>query len=423
MPVSESLTFFKHVCVANAEMPLKILHILDHSLPLHSGYTFRTKNIFLAQEKRGWTPIGLTSLKQEQTWTGPWVEKDMVDGLCFYRSPKLDAEHGWLGTQSQLIKTLARRLDEVIELEKPDVLHAHSPVLNVIPTLWVARKYNLPVIYEVRAYWEDAAVDHGTYQEGSWKYRVVRTLETFACQRATHVTVLCDGIKHDLMSRGISEKKLTIIPNGINLDDFQDCRPHEAYRKNWNLSGKRIIGFIGSFYRYEGLDLLVSAFAELVNTHDDLALLLVGGGEVKHELEEQIHALGIQSQVVMPGRIPHEDIPGVYGLVDIFVYPRKSIRLTELVTPLKPLEAMIVGKPLVASNIGGHRELIQDGVTGLLFTPDDTSSLNSTLSRLLSDEAYLNTLGQQAHAWAKECRSWDNTTSAYGQIYASVTNN
>jgi len=402
-------------------MPLKILHILDHSLPLHSGYTFRTKNIFRAQEKRGWLPIGLTSLKQEQTWSGPWVEKDDVDGLCFYRSPLLSAPQGWLGTQYQLIKTLARRLEDVIELEKPDILHAHSPVLNVIPTLWVARKHNLPVIYEVRAYWEDAAVDHGTYQEGSWQYRTVRTLETLACHKATHLAVLCDGIKHDLMSRGISSNKLTVIPNGINLEDFTDRRPDEENRKNWNLAGKRVIGFIGSFYRYEGLDLLVRAFADLVKDHDDLVLLLVGGGEVKHELEEQIQTLGIQSHVVMPGRVSHDVIPGIYGLVDIFVYPRRSIRLTELVTPLKPLEAMIVGKPLVASNIGGHRELIQDDVTGLLFTPDDANALSATIGRLLSDEPYLKTLGQQAQTWAKKCRSWDETTSAYGQIYALAT--
>ncbi len=421
MPVSESLKFLIGVCVAQADMSLKILHVLDHSLPLHSGYTFRTKNIFRAQEKRGWTPIGLTSLKQEQTWSGPWVEKETIDGLCFYRSPLLASPQGWLGTQYQLIKTLARRLEDVIERENPDILHAHSPVLNAIPTLWVARKYKLPVIYEVRAYWEDAAVDHGTYEEGSWKYRTVRTLETLACQRATHLAVLCNGIKHDLMSRGISSSKLTVIPNGINLEDFTDCRPDEENKKSWNLAGKRVIGFIGSFYRYEGLDLLVNAFADLAKDHEDLVLLLVGGGEVKHELEEQIQSLGIQSKVVMPGRVSHDVIPGIYGLVDIFVYPRRSIRLTELVTPLKPLEAMIVGKPLVASNIGGHRELIQDDVTGLLFAPGDANALSATLERLLSDEPYLKTLGQQAQAWAKKYRSWDKTTSPYGQMYASAT--
>ena len=399
------------------DLSLKILHILDHSIPLHSGYTFRTQNIFRAQLKKGWNPVGLTTMKHGLAWDGPWAEKESIDGLCFYRSPLLDGSPGWLGTQYHLMKVLAQRLEEVIEEEKPDLLHAHSPVLNVMPTLWVARKYKLPVIYEIRAFWEDAAVDHGTYKEGSWKYYAVRTLETLACQRADHLAVLCEGIKNDLIGRGISANKLTVIPNGINLEDFKDCRPDEELRKNWNLTGKQVIGFIGSFYRYEGLDLLVSAFANLVKNRDDLVLLLVGGGEVKEELETQIQSLGIQSHVVLPGRVPHARIPAVYGLIDLFVYPRASIRLTELVTPLKPLEAMIVGKPLVGSNIGGHRELIQDGKTGLLFTAGDVNALRAALTQLLIDPDKRLKLAAQGQAWAKDERSWDKTTFPYEQIY------
>ena len=417
MPGSVSYNRYIGGRVKPSDSSVKILHVLDHSIPLHSGYTFRTKNIFQAQQKKGWTPIGLTTVKHEQAWSGPWTEKETIDGLCFYRSPLLGSSQGWLGTQYQLMKTLTRRLDEVIELEKPDLLHAHSPVLNVIPTLWVARKYKLPVIYEIRAFWEDAAVDHGTYKQGSWKYQTVRTLETLACQRATHMAVLCEGIKQDLIGRGVAPNKLTVIPNGINLEDFNDCHSDEELKKNWNLSGKRVIGFIGSFYRYEGLDLLVQAFAELVKDHKDLVLLLVGGGEVKEELEAQIQSLGIASKVVMPGRVPHHQIPGVYGLVDLFVYPRASIRLTELVTPLKPLEAMIVGKPLVASDIGGHRELIQDGDTGLLFTPGDSEALRATLNRLLADPATMMKLATRGQAWAKKERSWEKTTSSYEWIY------
>ncbi len=403
--------------MSRSDSSLKILHILDHSIPLHSGYTFRTKNIFLAQQKRGWFPIGLTTVKHEQAWSGQWVEQETIDGLRFYRSPLLQSSHSWLGTQSQLMKTLSQRLEEIIHIEKPDLLHAHSPVLNVLPTLWVAKKLKIPVIYEIRAFWEDAAVDHGTYAEGSWKYRMVRFLETFACHRATHIAVLCEGIRNDLIERGISSNKLTIIPNGINLEDFHDCQPDERLRETWNISGKRVIGFIGSFYRYEGLSLLVDAFANLVKQNDDLVLLLVGGGEVKPELESQVESLGIQSHVHMPGRVPHDQIPGVYGLVDLFVYPRIAMRLTELVTPLKPLEAMVVGKPLVASNIGGHRELIRDGETGVLFPPGDVDSLSNALHQLLNDKARMRTLANQGHQWAKRERSWEQTTSSYMDIY------
>jgi PEP-CTERM/exosortase A-associated glycosyltransferase len=397
---------------------LKILHILDHSLPLHSGYTFRTQNILEEQRKREWSPVALTSSKHEASWDGPSQRMEEIGGFRFYRTGCLGRGLAPLAAELQLMRLLAKRIEEVAKIEKPALLHAHSPVLNVLASLWAGRKLGIPVVYEIRAFWEDAAVDHGTYSPNSWKYRMMRSMETWACRKAAQVAVLCNGIKNDLIQRGIPEAKLTVVFNGINPQDFRVLDPEEELAKSLGIGGKRVLGFVGSFYRYEGLDLLVKAFAKLCETRDDLVLLLVGGGEMEGELRDQVEKSSLQDKVIIPGRFPHEKIPGIYSLIDILVYPRYSMRLTELVTPLKPLEAMAMGKPLVASDIGGHRELIRNESTGLLFKPGDVSALAEALLRLLDDAALGARLAMQGDQWVRENHTWSKTTAIYSSIYA-----
>ncbi len=396
---------------------LRILHILDHSLPLHSGYTFRTWSILEDQKRRGWLPLALTSPKHEASWKGPSQELEKIGGFRFYRSGSLRSGSVPLLSEFQLIRLLAKRIEEVARIEKPALLHAHSPVLNVLAALWAARSLGIPVVYEIRAFWEDAAVDHGTYSANSWKYKMVRSIETWACRRASQVGVLCEGLKNDLIQRGIPAEKLSVVYNGINPQDFSALDTDAEFTKKFGITGKKVLGFVGSFYRYEGLDLLVKAFATLCGTRDDLVLLLVGGGEMEAELKELIEKSSLQEKVIMPGRVPHEDVPRIYSLIDILVYPRYSMRLTELVTPLKPLEAMAMSKPLVASDIGGHRELIQDESTGLLFKPGDVSALAGTLQRLLDDGGLRAKLGTQGSDWVRQNHTWSKTTAIYSTIY------
>jgi glycosyltransferase involved in cell wall biosynthesis len=156
----------------------------------------------------------------------------------------------------------------------------------------------------------------------------------------------------------------------------------------------------------------------LTSRRADLRLLLVGGGPREEALRDQIRRKGLEQVVVMPGRIPKERIPGLYGLVDILVYPRYSTRLTELVTPLKPLEAMAMGKPLVASDIGGHRELIQQRRTGLLFSPGSVPALASAIETVLDDGALRADLVREGRAWVESNRAWSITTAVYPKVYA-----
>jgi len=212
---------------------MKILHILDHSLPLHSGYTFRSQNLFRSQRNLGYDPVILTSPKHEEDWSGDWAQKEEIKGFTYYRTGATRNLPGPMSSELWLMYVLSRRILEVAAIEKPDIIHAHSPVLNGIPAIWVGRKFGVPVVYEIRAFWEDAAVDHGTTTEGSLRYNLTKWIETQVCKKADHVGILCNGLKKDLVSRGIPADKITPVFNGVNPDDFKPCQQDEEYLKKW----------------------------------------------------------------------------------------------------------------------------------------------------------------------------------------------
>lgn len=174
-------------------MSIRILHVLDHSIPLHSGYTFRTRSILQAQRARGWQTFHITSPKQGASG----APRETVDGLEFYRTPPASGPLAQLPVLNQVavINALAARLLEVAQEVKPDVLHAHSPALNAVAALRVGRKLGIPVVYEIRAFWEDAAVDHGTSKEWGLRYRLTRAMETWALQRVDAATTICEGLR------------------------------------------------------------------------------------------------------------------------------------------------------------------------------------------------------------------------------------
>jgi len=398
---------------------MRILHILDHSIPLHSGYTFRTRNILREQRKRGWETAHVTSLKQ-----GPCAAaEEEVDGLHFFRTapsrnplyllPLLD--------QWAVVETLARRIIEVAAAERPDVLHAHSPALNGLAALRAGRQLGLPVVYECRAFWEDAAVDHGTSKEGGARYRATRALETRVFRRADAVTTICEGLRGDIVARGIAADKVTVIPNAVNIEEFGQARaPDPALRERLGLVDKRVLGFIGSFYGYEGLPLLVEALPALLAADPGTRLLLVGGGPDEARIRERSRALGVEEAIVLTGRVPHSEVQRYYDLVDILVYPRLPMRLTDLVTPLKPLEAMAEGRLVVASDVGGHRELIEDGVTGRLFAAGDASALATAVAELLADRDAWPEYQAAGRRYVGGERNWGVSVARYEPVYRRI---
>lgn len=397
---------------------MRILHILDHSLPLHSGYSFRTIAILREQRSRGWETLQLTTPRQG----GGTAEVEEADGWRFHRTPMrrtaLSRLHG-ADLLQEMIAT-ARRIGELAQWFRPDILHAHSPVLNALPALWVGRRRRIPVVYEVRALWEDAAVDHGTTTEDSLRYRTSRALETFALRGADHVTTICEGLRREIAARGVDADRITVIPNAVDASEFQLGNPPDpALRKKLGLEDKTVIGFVGSFYAYEGLDLLLEAAAILTPRCPELRVLLVGGGPQEQALKAAAQR-GLGDRVVFAGRVPHDQVQRYYDLVDVLAYPRRRMRLTEIVTPLKPLEAMAQGRMFVASDVGGHRELVRHGENGFLFPAGDARALAQAIESVLSRRSEWPRLREQARRFVETERTWAQSIARCEQVYAAL---
>ena len=396
---------------------MKILHVLDHSIPLHSGYTFRTAAILREQKRLGWQTYHLTSPKQGVTS----AQVEDVDGLRFHRTSPLSVTTPLLREIAQM-RRVESRLDELIADIRPDVLHAHSPVLNAVPALRAGKRHGVPVVYEVRAFWEDAAVDHGTTHEGSLRYRATRALETWALRRADHITCICEGLRADIVARGIPDSRVTVIPNAVDVDNFHFCPPpDEGLRAELALGDAVVLGFVGSFYAYEGLDLMLDAFSRLRQRRPGLKVLLVGGGPQEQALRKQVDALGLTADVIFTGRVPNSDVQRYYNLIDVLVYARHPMRLTELVTPLKPLEAMAQGKLFVASDVGGHRELIKDGETGILFRAGNVTALEQAVERMLDTPDHWPAMRAAGRRFVETERNWPNSVARYREVFARLT--
>ncbi len=401
---------------------MRILHILDHSLPLQSGYVYRTLGIINQQRTLGWEPVLVTSGKHDGFSPGQEAapRREQVGDWEFFRTTKPAGLAAKLPATGELaiIRDLRRRLDEIIQEVKPDILHAHSPILNGLPAIRVGRRHRLPVVYEIRAFWEDARTSTSPDGKPDLRYHATRRLETFLMQRADAVTVICEGLARDVIGRGIPPEKVTVIPNAVDRNAFSGRgRPDADLAKKLGLAGRTVIGFFGSFYFYEGLHLLLRAVPDLRRRDPEIAVLLAGGGPEEANLRRLAAELGRDCSVVFAGRVPHSDIQQYYDLADLLVFPRLSMRLTELVTPLKPLEAMAQERIVVASDVGGHRELIRDRDTGYLFPPGDPRHITEGIFAALDDRASWKRVQARALQYVETERCWAHSVARYGPVY------
>jgi PEP-CTERM/exosortase A-associated glycosyltransferase len=395
----------------------RVLHVLDHSLPLHSGYTFRTRAILKAQEGLGLQVRGITGQRHNLEASDNGSPEE-ADGLTFHRTPGLPKgppairEWGEIAALERAIRVLAKEW-------RPDIIHAHSPALCGAAAGRAARALGIPFVYEIRAFWEDAAVGNLNGTEGSIKYRLTRALETRVARQADALFTICDGLRQDLAQRGIPEGKIGVMRNGVDLALFgQPVARDDALAEALGIvRDAPVIGYIGSFYDYEGVDDLITAMPILRQSHPQACLLLVGAGPMMEAWRAAAAALPEPEAVIFTGRVPHSEVERYYSLVDVLAYPRKAQRLTDLVTPLKPLEAMAQHRLVAASSVGGHLELISDSDTGTLFAPDDPAACAAALARLLNAREGWDAMRARAAAHVRARHNWAANAENYQSVY------
>ena len=247
--------------------------------------------------------------------------------------------------------------------------------------------------------------------------KVFRLLENWAIGGADVVVVISEELKKEVLSRALNDN-IFVVPNGIDATKFVYKEKSKELLEKYHLKGKVVLGYVGTFSaEYEGLEHLIKALPGIINKSAKTALLLVGDGRLRAQLEALAEKMDVKGKVIFVGKIPHDLISEYYSLMDICVFPRTRTLETELVTALKPLEAMASGKPIIGSNVGGIQELISEGKTGILFEAGSTDDLVRKCLILVKDNRMREMLGIHAKTWVMENRQWPTVIGRYVSVY------
>lgn len=397
---------------------MSVLQIFDQTAPLVSGYSMRSRYITESLSQLG------VNVQVVSSPIYPYKEKEeFINGIKYSRSdvpfwPFISKIP--LFKQKMVIGGIKRRIEDVWDHDI-QVIDAHSSVLNGIAGAKMAERYKVPFIYEIRALWEDAAVDQGKTKEGSMRYNLTRSMETNIVKKAAKVTVICEGLKKDLIGRGIKENKIVVISNGVDTEKFQPIEDKDGeILDKYYLRGFKVLGFIGTFFEFEGLELLIQAAQEILKKRHDVKVLIVGGGREEARLKKLAKQLNVADNIVFTGRVRHDDIKKYYSVVDAFVYPRISKRITELVTPLKPLEAMAMEKVVIASDVGGLKELVTDGENGILFKNGNVKELVKKCLYALDNEKEMEKMAKESRQYVIKHRNWLDICKRYKAIFEEL---
>ena len=408
---------------------MRILHVLHNSLPLICGYSIRSGNIVRLQKQEGHDVRVVTSAQHPN---GPQAMEE-IDGVAHRRTPSYDGRQWPIWREWQLMRRLAREVEAVVAEWRPDVVHAHSPVLVGLPALRIARRRGLPFVYEVRDLWENALVDRGRFGRGSSQYKLARRVEGQVLSRADAVVTICETLRSELVPRCGDPSKVAVVANGVDAEVFRPQEPSAEARARYGLGSKRVVLYVGTFQPYEGLELLVRSLPAVLAQVPDAHLVIVGGsaslayrGGSLHGTQEELLARVIEemrlgSHVTLTGRVPHEQVASLYSIADCVVYPRIYTRTTALTTPLKPLEAMAMARPVVVSDLAPMRELVRDGETGVTFPAGDERALAARCVALLQDAAFRERLGRTAREAVLAERQWPDLVRRYAEVYARAT--
>ena len=390
---------------------MKVLHILYQSLPNISGSSVRSRDILKNQLKIGIKPIVITSPFQNPEINGKSFEE--IDGIKYYRTFSNTNE---LVNENKTplflqIKKFFRLFSFTIKVysiakkEKVDIIHAHAMFFCAVAGKVISIFLNKPLIYEVRSLWEERFKKNNIINY--WIFSFITFLETFCMFLADHVIAINKNLKIELQNRFLLKKRnITVVENAVDLDRIITSA---------NIREELVFGYIGTLSPIEGLDLLIKAFNNLNLSNK---LLIFGDGI---ELENLKKLSVSNNNIIFKGKFCNSEIIKAYNQIDIIVNPRASSYLTNSVTPLKTLEAMAYKKLVIASDVGGMKELIKDDKTGILFKSGNLSDLEKALIKVLR-KGDLNHIIDNAYNYINKQRNWYYNAKLYKKLYSDLKN-
>jgi glycosyltransferase involved in cell wall biosynthesis len=396
--------------------PGRSLHVLAFSLPYSSnGYAIRSHALLQALNRGGWdtriyTRPGFPG-DSDAAWRSQVLDKSCtVGGLSYNRLP-LPSRLGI--TESMYLCAAAEAFKQVLIDEQPVVVHAGSNHMTALPALIAARELGVGFVYEIRGFWDITRASSDPGFSGSARHRRLRLLENLVCRHADRLLTLTGAMRDELIRRGCDTDRIRLAPNGADSAAAVSATARSELALSCGLrAGVPVVGYIGSFVDYEGLDDLVAAAAMLRDRGVDFDLLLVGDGLMHESVLNTASRLDLADRLRAPGRVPAAQVPSYYALIDVCVYARKPWPVCEMVSPLKPCEAMANGKAVLASSVHALSEVVKHEETGLLFEKGSIVALAAGLERLLGDAPLRRVLGDAARKWVERERTWDHAAHA-----------
>jgi glycosyltransferase involved in cell wall biosynthesis len=316
----------------------------------------------------------------------------------------------------ELAAGLTRRL-------RPGVLHAASNYANARLALALRQRYGLPVVYEVRGFWEDTWLSRypGSKLASSELYQRNRSLETQSMLAADLVVTLGEAMREEIAARGVPADKILIVPNAVSGEFLRPLPDATTLREELGIKpDEPVIGEVTSLVPHEGIGTLLEAIAMLRARGVPARALIVGDGPERAALQRQAARAGLAEAAVFTGRVPASKVRQFHALLDIFVVPRTPDRVCQLVTPLKPVEAMASGLCVVTSEVKALTEIVKHDVTGMQTVPQDPVSLADCLERLIYSPDIRRKLGDNAREWVARDRTWASHAARYRDAYARL---
>ena len=423
--LDEGLAFGEGLpCPAYPPVANRVLYVLHRSLPYSSvGYSIRSQGLIRALRGTGYDVVGVTRLGfpwDEVAAARSIPEYETVQTVPYIRLPAGPTDPRDLSIQD-FIAAYSDRIVELARLRRPSLLHAASNFVTGAATVRAARKLGVPCVYEVRGLWEYTMIAQRPGRESSELFQMHARSEAEVSQAADVVLAITQAVKEILVDRGVAESKILIAPNGVDPISFCPREPDQALLDELGMKNKVVLGFIGSITVYEGLDLLFHAIAMLDRERrDKIGCIVVGDGPHLDDLRGLAQSLGLVDHIHFAGRVPHDAVQQYYSVVDIAPFPRRGVPVCELVSPLKPFEAMSMRKLVICSDVAALAEIIQDGRTGLLHKKDDPRSLSQVIARVLDEPTLRQHLAEEGCRWVKQERDWNIVASRIADTYRSL---
>ena len=404
--------------------PNKIMHLFKVSYPFEStGGSIRNLNIVSSQKKAGIEPFVVTPLNYPRIFkiNDFPVEEDIEK----VRHIRLDLGSQNTSQLTYITKNLQLNtllLAGIIRKEAPGIIHAASgykgyELATMADTL--SRHFSIPWIYEVRSFHEHTWTNDHFQAETSIHTKLRMDKENSLMQKANHVVTISESMKEAIIKRGIPEEKITVVPNAVDTTYFKPKKKSAKLINSLGVKNKSVIGYISNMSYREGHDVLIKAFKTISKEVTDAVLLLVGSGREKESLEKLVNELGLEEKVIFTGNVDHSLIKEYYALIDLFVVPRRRDYAADLVTPLKPYEAMGMKIPLLMSDRAALKEIIGED-RGFIFKTEDEEDLANVAISCLNDQSECKRRANIAHEWLIANRTWEMNAEIYKQLYSEL---